>query len=216
MGPIGSPKTSVLNRLTPRNNPEDGKIHERIALFRLFSVDSQQNGVRHIRYGARTSPVQTSLLGAVFLCSWPHCLTDWRRTHQSSRVNRRVSPCRVLVRRAASLTGEATCQYRHILGLAAYLLLHHVSRWQQLPACRSQRCLSASDPCGFHDNKIISWCQITIPDHSEIRHTTSHESNASVFTLTFIGQTGRSCLTKCNSLWTKRKTLSHSGAWMSV
>jgi hypothetical protein len=24
---IGSPETSVLNRLTPRNNPESGKIH---------------------------------------------------------------------------------------------------------------------------------------------------------------------------------------------
>jgi hypothetical protein len=26
MGPTGSPETSILNHMTPRNNPEDGEI----------------------------------------------------------------------------------------------------------------------------------------------------------------------------------------------
>ena len=47
MGPIGSSETSVLNQLTPRNNPEDGRIHkaEFIAIIpnRINCVTFQQN-----------------------------------------------------------------------------------------------------------------------------------------------------------------------------
>jgi hypothetical protein len=34
MGPIGSPETSVLNNLTTRNNPEDGRIQKSLDLFK--------------------------------------------------------------------------------------------------------------------------------------------------------------------------------------
>ena len=34
MGHIGSPETSVLNQLTPCNNPEDGRTHK--CIFNLY------------------------------------------------------------------------------------------------------------------------------------------------------------------------------------
>jgi len=34
--------------------------------------------------------------------------------------------------------------------------------------------------------------------------------------LFYIGQTGRPCPMKCNALWTKSKTLSHSGTGMGI
>jgi hypothetical protein len=43
MGLIGSPETSVLNRLKPRNNTESGKIQHVCILFKvnLFAFNDQ-------------------------------------------------------------------------------------------------------------------------------------------------------------------------------
>jgi hypothetical protein len=38
-GKIGNPETSVLSHLTPRNNPEDGRIHfNRCGSIKLFTL----------------------------------------------------------------------------------------------------------------------------------------------------------------------------------
>jgi hypothetical protein len=38
----------------------------------------------------------------------------------------------------------------------------------------------------------------------------------SVYSLSFIGQTGRPCSIKCNALWAKANTLFHTGAGMGI